>query len=727
MALIGTAGADTLSGTAGPDEISGLEGDDLFIGVGGGGGDTVDGGAGIDTLSFAGAGGPVTVGLYDVVRQDPDRLQNIEVVVGSRFDDRLMDGEGAETIYGGDGADTITAKSSSLLMGEGGDDSISARGTSASIVDGGEGNDTISHDIQATTYGRAGNDSIVIGGGLASGGDGDDTLSAVSGTGSSTLEGDAGSDLLLGGAGAETIRAGAGADTIVGGGGRDDLAGGDGADVFMLRRGDSLAGPGFVDVIRDWGRDDTLAFRGRYVGAGYAEATAGTFFEAIVRARDHIQGGSVNYVAVAVGSDVYVFADTADDDGQGDDVALLSGRTLADIDVSNVEGAAVGPGASGFISGDMDTLRLSRLSGAAIDDSTATELVLIAANADAALLGTGLTYDAAGQLVGGTVSEVRLRVTETSPFSFFQASLTVPNVPAGLFAGWIAADATQQALAFILAGPDTLEGGTQADRIHGYDGDDVIFGGGGSDRLLGGAGNDTLYAAGRTGEGFGQLSAQGEAGDDTLAGGLGPDTLNGGDGLDRLMGEGGNDVLDGGGGRDFMRGGDGADSLSGGAEFDDMHGNMGADTAAGGEGDDWVVGGKDNDVLFGDAGGDLVYGNLGDDTCDGGGGADILRGGQANDILLAGAGDDFVSGDRGDDTVAGGAGADIFHGSQDAGLDLVLDFSLAEGDRVQLDPGTTYTLRQSGADTVIDMGGGHQMVLVGVQLTSLPAGWIFGA
>jgi len=60
----------------------------------------------------------------------------------------------------------------------------------------------------------------------------------------------------------------------------------------------------------------------------------------------------------------------------------------------------------------------------------------------------------------------------------------------------------------------------------------------------------------------------------------------------------------------------------------------------------------------------------------------------------------------------------------------VLDFHYAEGDRVQLDPGTTFTVSQVGADTVIDMGaspGGspNQMILVGVTLSSLPSDWIF--
>ncbi|WP_334160560.1 M10 family metallopeptidase C-terminal domain-containing protein [Phenylobacterium sp.] len=211
-------------------------------------------------------------------------------------------------------------------------------------------------------------------------------------------------------------------------------------------------------------------------------------------------------------------------------------------------------------------------------------------------------------------------------------------------------------------------------------------------------------------------------------GGLGSDRITGNGADNALHGGSGNDTIDGGaGGRDVLRGDDGSDSLSGGAEFDDLHGNRGNDTVAGGADGDWVVGGQDNDLLMGDDGDDIVYGNLGDDLLWGGAGADLMRGGQGADHVRGEAGDDWLSGDRGDDTLTGGAGADIFHGSQDAGIDRVLDFSFAEGDRVQLDPGTTYALSQVGADTVIDMGGGHLMVLVDVQLSALGSGWIFGA
>ena len=221
-------------------------------------------------------------------------------------------------------------------------------------------------------------------------------------------------------------------------------------------------------------------------------------------------------------------------------------------------------------------------------------------------------------------------------------------------------------------------------------------------------------------------NAIGGSGADSMTGNALDNLLQGGAGADTIMAGGGADTIQGGEGTSYLRGEDGNDSITGGSGFDDINGNMGDDTLHGGVGDDWVVGGKDNDVQFGEAGNDVVWGNLGNDTLDGGDGNDQVRGGQGDDTLTGGAGDDFVSGDRGNDTESGGAGADLFHTSQDAGIDRVLDFNLAEGDRVMLDPGTTYTASQVGADTVIDFGGGNEMILVGVQYSTLTPGWIFG-
>ncbi|MCR5878896.1 calcium-binding protein [Phenylobacterium sp. J367] len=306
-----------------------------------------------------------------------------------------------------------------------------------------------------------------------------------------------------------------------------------------------------------------------------------------------------------------------------------------------------------------------------------------------------------------------------------------------------------------LWGNDTLRGGDGWDLMDGGPGADVMDGGDGYDAVDYSAADGSLTidlriaAAQQTGFGldtlisiedlWGSLYADtlnGNASDNYFTSLSGNDLMNGFGGNDDLAGGGGGDQIFGGDGDDtlsdivglnYLRGEAGDDSLSGGSAFDDLHGNMGNDTVAGGGGDDWVVGGKDNDLLDGQAGADIVYGNLGDDTCAGGDGADIVRGGQGADTVSGGAADDWLAGDRGDDTLTGGTGADIFHTHGDAGLDRVLDFDAAAGDRVNLLAGTQYTTAQVGADMVISMAGGGQMVLVGVTLSSLPSGWIFGA
>ena len=59
------------------------------------------------------------------------------------------------------------------------------------------------------------------------------------------------------------------------------------------------------------------------------------------------------------------------------------------------------------------------------------------------------------------------------------------------------------------------------------------------------------------------------------------------------------------------------------------------------------------------------------------------------------------------------------------GVDIVTDFNFADGDRVQLDAGTAYVVDQVGDDVLINMGGNNYMLLTGVQMSSLGAGWIF--
>jgi len=492
------------------------------------------------------------------------------------------------------------------------------------------------------------------------------------------------------------VFAGAGADTITAGASYT-ISGGTGDDVLVVSYGGQVA---------DWEFGDRLYFGAQAAtAANYQERSATDATQADSLARSLIGSGSADYVAVAAGPDVYVYGDSFGDNltGSGLPRVVLFGRGLNDVSFESIRSGPLppapalpappttnppqsngSPGANGFVLGNMDSVHLARLQGAAINDATSTRLSIGGGGGGASISlgGTGLAYDSNQQLVAGVVTTLTY-----GEGSSFVANLTFSSsVSAAPFGGWVATDATQTAFASLLAANDTLAGSPVADLIRSYGGDDIVHGAGGPDTLFGGAGNDAIYARFPPGQGGG------------------PDE-----------------------GATYLRGEEGDDVIVGSPKFDDINGNQGNDSGSGGDGDDWVVGGKDNDVLAGDAGSDLVYGNLGSDTCDGGLGNDIVRGGQDNDVVFGGAGDDYVSGDRGNDTVTGGLGADIFHTFGDAGIDRATDFSLAAGDRVQLDPGTQFTVAQVGADTVINMTGGGQMILVGVQLSTLTPGWIFGA
>jgi Ca2+-binding RTX toxin-like protein len=128
------------------------------------------------------------------------------------------------------------------------------------------------------------------------------------------------------------------------------------------------------------------------------------------------------------------------------------------------------------------------------------------------------------------------------------------------------------------------------------------------------------------------------------------------------------------------------------------------------------------DVVDGGGGFDIINGNQGNDTIDGGAGNDWVRGGKGDDVVRGGTGDDFVSGDLGNDVLTGGAGADRFYIFGGAGVDRVTDFSRAEGDRVLVTG--SYTVSQTGADVTIALTDGTQLILSGVQQSSLTGDWI---
>lgn len=181
-----------------------------------------------------------------------------------------------------------------------------------------------------------------------------------------------------------------------------------------------------------------------------------------------------------------------------------------------------------------------------------------------------------------------------------------------------------------------------------------------------------------------------------------------------LVGTVGADTLAGGAGNDTMRGGLGADRVTGGFGNDLIYGNLGTDIIYGNQGSDTLFGGQDADAVFGGQGNDIVYGNLGNDVVYGNLGNDVLYGGQGNDTLYGGQGNDTLFGNAGDDVLYGNLGSDVFRFNSGSGRDLILGFSRAENDRINVG-GQTYTVTQAqNGDALLNLSGGGVVQIGGV-------------
>jgi Ca2+-binding RTX toxin-like protein len=242
----------------------------------------------------------------------------------------------ADGLFGGDGADTLDGSSGNdVIQGNQGNDSLLG-GAGKDTIFGGQGDDTIDLGGDATTtnfaQGNKGDDTVTVGaGGLfissIDGGAGNDSL--------------VGSDTTVAGSG-DTINGGLGNDTIHGGTGTDVLLGGGGNDLFTFTTGDSGTTAGSLDQVKDWVSSDTIQFGASTTaesdGTTYIELSAADYTSAKSLADGQINAGTVNFVAVQVGNDVVVFADSAGNNGTSDDAITLVGKTLADISGSNILG-----------------------------------------------------------------------------------------------------------------------------------------------------------------------------------------------------------------------------------------------------------------------------------------------------------------------------------------------------------------------------------------------------
>jgi Ca2+-binding RTX toxin-like protein len=225
----------------------------------GDGNDTIIGSADLDDTIFAGDGNDSIFTGSGVNRIDGgdghdtiDAGAGADIVDGGDGDDLISGNDGNDLIDAGDGFDAVS--------GNNGDDTIDG-GESDDIINGNDGNDSIvggfGNDI---VNGDLGDDSVrgSAGNDILSGGDGDDKVIGNSGhdrisggNGNDTLEGDNHNDTISGDAGDDLIRGDHGDDSISGGDGDDNIFGGQGRDVAEGNDGDdSLNGNGGNDTLR---------------------------------------------------------------------------------------------------------------------------------------------------------------------------------------------------------------------------------------------------------------------------------------------------------------------------------------------------------------------------------------------------------------------------------------------------------------------------------------------
>jgi Ca2+-binding RTX toxin-like protein len=218
--LWGNAANNVVDGGTGQDQVAGEGGDDLLPQPSAPDGeDRIIGDAGIDTVSYESRTSPVTVQL-DLFDLDPlvgpsedSFIADVEIAVGTNFDDVLIGNALNNTLRGLGGNDRISGARGADLIdgGAGGSDTGDYRTRTANVV---ASLDNLANDGQA--------------------GEGDNILNTeniAGGSGNDILTGDKFRNTLTGGAGADAIRGLDNDDVLSGGPGTDLTDAGNGADL----------------------------------------------------------------------------------------------------------------------------------------------------------------------------------------------------------------------------------------------------------------------------------------------------------------------------------------------------------------------------------------------------------------------------------------------------------------------------------------------------------------
>ncbi|MFM8332725.1 MAG: beta strand repeat-containing protein [Candidatus Methylumidiphilus sp.] len=743
--LVGGDSGNALDGGAGADYLVGGDGDDTYV-VDSNGDTVVEGSAaGNDTVRSS-ISHTLGGSLENLVLTGAADLRGVGNALGNHLtgnagDNRLTGGLGDDTFGGGGGADTLVeAGDTDFTLADGhlsglGNDTFS--GIASANLSGGAGGNTLDASgftgTMTVLQGGGGDDRLVGGGATDwawARGDADFALTdtRLTGLGTDTLS-NIDCAALIGGAGGNRLDASAFTGSLVileGGGGDDTLVGRAGGIDRVKAQGDAdftltdtrLTGLG-ADTLADIDQAQLVG------GAGGNRLDASAFTGSLVILEggggDDTLIGRVGGIdcAKAQGDTDFTLTDTGLT-GQGAD-------TLADIDQAHLVGGAGGNrlDASAFTRGRV------LLQGGAGDD------VLRGGAGDDSLSG-GLGDDVL--FGGGGIDRAEARgdgdFTLTATQLLGLGADTLDGIEEAYLCGGSGdniLDASGFTGSLVIfegqGGNDTLIGRADGiDRARAVADADFVL----TDTRLAGLGEDTLTdidqaeLVGNAADNVfdasaftrGRVILSGDGGGDTLRGGSGADTLNGGAGADSMVGGGGNDYY-----------------------YVDNAGDQITETAAGGRDTVFVTAATQYALAdyieclrfladgaagcVGNAQDNLFYAGAGDNRIDGGGGVDTVTylcataavtaslataaqatGGSGSDTLLnienlTGSGyADTLGGDGGRNVLVGGLGADVLvgglgadtfrlyamaeSGPGEAERDAIADFSLAEGDKIDL-------------------------------------------
>ena len=328
LALTAGAGTQTLIGTKAGDTLDG-----------GPGADAMDGGAGFDFVSYATAGGGVSVflngGLGAGSGNDAqgDLYNGVEGAIGSNFADVLVGndasvlgvvnamhggggddviyGEGLDTVTGGDGSDVFFGGSGGTLnldLAASGIDTVWGsvagdilNGSTATVplvfigapgadtMSGGSGNDFLYYDNLDTVTGGAGSDWAVatlspVGVTLNMNAAGfentwgspfNDTLSGAGAAATVVIVGDVGNDTITGGNTFDFLYGFGDSDVIIGGPGGDVMLGGPGNDFYHYNN----PAEGFDSIFEFVSGSDKFRFTAAAFGKAPGDVLDGTNFK----------------------------------------------------------------------------------------------------------------------------------------------------------------------------------------------------------------------------------------------------------------------------------------------------------------------------------------------------------------------------------------------------------------------------------------------------------------